>query len=806
MSWLMDFNYVARVMLKRPGFTVFTLLIMACGLGLSIYMYSLINTLAFKPLPFREGGRMVMVSPSINDLRLGDSPLSYLDYQTIKSSSQTLEEIGYYYGDIANVSIDGKAMRYIAIRGQSNLFEYTDTLPAQGRSFNQYDIVEGANPVAIIGDELWRTTLGGRPDILGQQLEINGVGTKIIGVMPKGYEFPMNNQVWLPTQLNDSKITRDNAPEVFMFAKLVPGKTLADANKDLEGIMKSLVTMYPATNTGRSAFAITFMDSFVGEDSKPIFAIMLFGVAFVLLLACCNVGNLLLARASERSKESAIRMAHGAPTFRLVCQMMLESTLICVLGGVLGILLAGWGLSLTNQVISAIVPDKPPFWWQLGLDVDVLFKAICLILVVSLLTGSLPAWRMTQCNITEVLRDGTRGAQSQRSGKLSRTLVIFEVLLSCTVLSLGAYLTAVVYEAKQIHYGINEQGLYTAKVSLPDHYGSQQAINFYRTLQNELQATSPDLKVGIMTKLPGEFTLTSKVVLEGQATLNDEQNLLPRANAISVLPGTLAMMGMQLQQGRFLDNSDDSTAQNVVVITDSFAQRYWPSESNVLGKKLRWADNDQWSTVVGVVSHVIQGRPFGHSKRMPSVYQSLLQQPQKQVSIVTRNPIQTNTRFDIEQTVAQLDTRLSVYHPRSMTQLLERNTAGMTYIAILFNLFGFIAMLLAGSGIYGVMAKTISQRYQELGIRRAMGATEGNIIKMLMIQGWLQLAIGLLLAAPIVFASVPLISNIIGISAISPIIIFILIATGIALIVSLAILVPAQKAIKQNPMFALREQ
>ncbi|MEL7287388.1 MAG: ABC transporter permease, partial [Pseudomonadota bacterium] len=222
----MDINHVIRVTLKRPGFTVFTL-IMACGLGLSIYMYSLINTLAFKPLPFADGERMVMVSPSINDLRLGDSPLSYVDYQAIKSSSRTLENLGFYYGDIANVSIDGKAMRYVAIRAQSDLFEYTDTQPAQGRNFNRFDIVEGANPVVIIGHQLWQNNLGGRTDILGQQIDINGVGTEIIGVMPAGYEFPMNNQVWLPTQLNESKITRDNAPEVFVFAKLAPGKTLS---------------------------------------------------------------------------------------------------------------------------------------------------------------------------------------------------------------------------------------------------------------------------------------------------------------------------------------------------------------------------------------------------------------------------------------------------------------------------------------------------------------------------------------------------------------------------------------------------
>ncbi|MFS1904598.1 ABC transporter permease (plasmid) [Vibrio lentus] len=806
MSWIIDINHVTRVTLKRPGFTVFTLMIMACGLGLSIYMYSLISILAFKPLPLTDGERMVMVSPSIKDLRLGDSPLSYVDYQVIKSSSRTLEGLGFYYGDVANISIDGKAMRYMAIRAQSELFEYTATQPALGRNFNQFDIVEGAKPVAIIGHQLWQNYLGGRIDILGQLIDINGVGTEIIGVMPTGYEFPMNNQVWLPTQINNSKITRENAPEVFVFAKLAQGKSLSDADKELSEIMTSLATMYPATNTGRSAFAITFMDSFVGEDSKPIFMVMLFGVAFVLLLTCCNVGNLLLARASERSKESAIRMAHGAPTFRLISQMMLESTLICVLGGGLGILLAGWGLTLTNQVIIAMVPDKPPFWWQLGLDADVLLKAFGLIVLASLLTGSLPAWRMTQCNITEVLRDGTRGAQSRRSGKLSRAIVIFEVLLSCTILSLAAYLTVVVYEAKQIHYGVNEQGLYTAKVSLPEQYSSQQSRNFYQALQSELKASLPELTVGIMTKLPGEFSMTRKVVLEGQVALNDEQNLLPRANFISVLPGTLAMMGVKLKQGRLLNNSDTTSTRNVIVITDSFAQRYWPGEHNILGKKLRGADDQQWSTVVGVVSHVIHGRPFGQSKRMPSVYQSLLQQPQRHLTIVTQSPSQVNIRFDIERVVTNLDAGLSVYNPKTMTQLLERNTVGLTYIAILFNLFGFVAVLLAGSGIYGVMAKTISQRSQELGIRRAMGATEANILKMLIIQSWRQLAVGLILSAPIVFVASPLIGNIIGTSAVSPMVLFTLIAAVIALIVSLATLVPAQKAIRKNPMFALREQ
>ncbi|MEZ8273223.1 ABC transporter permease [Vibrio splendidus] len=806
MSWLMDMNYVTRVMLKRPGFTVFTLLIMACGLGLCIYMYSLINTLAFKPLPFEDGKRMVMISPSINDVRLGDSPLNYLDYQAIKIKSQTLEDIGFYYGDVLNVNIDGKAIRYVAIRAKENFFNFTDTTPSFGRLFNNLDIIEGANPVAIIGHELWQTSLGGRTDILGQTLLINGVQTEVIGVMPEKYEFPMNNQIWLPSQIDESQVTEQNSPEIFAFAKLVPGSTLEDADIELKRIMRQQALIYPELNNGRSAFVITFMDSFVGEDSKPIFVVMLAGVFFVLLLACCNVGNLLLARASERSKESAIRRAHGAPTFRLIFQMMMESTLICVLGGILGILLAGWGLSLTNHLISSMVPDKPPFWWQLGLDLPIILKAAALILVVSLLTGSLPAWKMTHSNITEVLRDGTRGAQSRRGGKISRALVIFEVLLSCVVLSLGALLTSIVYEAKQIDYGIDTTNVYTSKVSFPDHYDQQALVSFYRSLQNGIEVDSTSIKSGIMTKLPGEFTLTKKLLLEGQTAIKEEQNLLPRANSIGVLPGTLSLLNVRLEQGTFLSDSDDLNSRKVVVITRSFAERYWPGQDNVIGKKLRWSDSDQWFTVTGVVSHVIQGRPFGHSKHMPSVYHSLLQQPKPHVSIVTYNPNKTNMRFEIEQAVSDLDNGLSVYQPKTLANLVERNTAGLTYIAIIFNIFGFTAVLLAGSGIYGVMAKTIEQRSQEIGIRRAMGATEGDIIQMLLKQGGIQLIIGLVLSGPIVFIASPMILRVIGNSAISPHFIFSVISIGITIVVGLATLIPALRAIKKNPIAALREQ
>ncbi|SHE97425.1 ADOP family duplicated permease [Vibrio gazogenes] len=808
MSWLFDLKYAVRLMLKRPGFTVFTMLIMACGLGLCIYMYSLINTLAFKPLSFPDGERMVMVSPSMNGIRFGDSPMSYADFKDIRDKSHRLEDIGYYYGDVANVSIDGKASHYIAIRSRSDLFAFTHTQPVMGRLFTDADTIEGANPVAVIGYELWQNYFGGRQDIIGQRVQINGIGTEIIGIMPLGYEFPMNNQIWLPSQLNEAKFTVENAPKVSVFAKLKPGIELADADVELQDIMASRASQYPEINTGRSAFTITFMDSFIGEDSKPIFLVMLLGVGFVLLLACCNVGNLLLARATERSKESAIRIAHGAPTFRLVIQMMWESTLICTLGGILGVLFAGWGLSLTNGLIRSIVPGKPAFWWELGLDADVLLKTILLVVIVSLVTGLLPAWKMTQCNINEVLRDGTRGAQSRSSGRISRILVIFEVALSCAVLSLGALLSLVVYEATKIDYGVQPQGIYTGKISLPDQYYNtpESLLTFYNRLQSDLESSPTISKAGMMSSVPGAFMVASKVELEGHQQLRSQQNLLPRANNVTVMPGTLKLLGVRLEEGRMLSLSDDQNSQKVVVITRSFAQRYWPEERHIIGKQIRWAGKDGWYTVVGIVSHVIQGRPFGYSKRMPTIYRSLMQAPVRNFSVVANSAQRENLTIPIERAVADIDTGLSVYQVKPLAQVIARNTAALTYIAILFNVFGMVAVLLAGSGIYGVMAKAISQRYQELGIRRALGATESRIIHMLMKQGWLQLLVGLLISGPIVMFAGPLITRILGHSPWSVWALFALTAAGISGVVSLATLLPALKAVRLRPMDALREQ
>ncbi|MFP1753654.1 ADOP family duplicated permease [Lonsdalea quercina] len=810
MSMIFDLRYACRLLLKRPGFSVFTMLIMAIGLGMCIYMYSVINGLVLKPLPFHDAERMVVVSPSINGVRLGDSPISYMDFMDLKAKSQRLEQLGYYYGDVANISLDGQASRYIAIRSEPDLFSFTGVQPELGRIYNQQDTGEGANPVAVISHEMWQNYFGGRQDILNRSFMVNGISTRIIGVMPEGFAFPMNNQIWLPSTLNPRHITVENAPSIQTFGKIKPGFSAEDVDAELKNIMDARAQQFPEINRGRSAFVITFMDSFMGEDSKPIFLIMLLAVGLVLLLACCNVGNMLLVRAIERSKETAIRIAHGAPPLRVVLQMMWESAIICCMGGVIGLLLAGWGLSLTNTLIVRVVPDQPPFWWHLGIDAATVIKTLALVALASLMTGALPAWKMVHSNVNDVLRDGTRGAQSRSSSRISRALVIFEVALSCAVLCIGALLSLVVAQASKIDYGVQQQNVWSAKVSLPDrtYPTALDSYNFDNRIVAELNAQPAVEQAGLISRLPGEFTPTSNVEIEGASYLRSNRNQYPRVNDVIAYPGTLEALGVNAQLGRLLNLHDDNRSQKVVVVTRSFIDRYLPGESMPIGKKIRWFEGDDrdWYTLVGVIPHIIQGRPFGHSKGMPTAYRSMLQAPQDQMSIIVKGMNHEDLSHTIQSSLSRIDSQLPAYQEKTLQEVVGRNTVGLSYISILFNLFGIMAVLLAGSGIYGVMAKTIHQRYAELGTRRALGATPANIISLILIQGWWQLAIGLVISLPVIGVVTPMILRIFGSQGIALTALFVAMALLIAAVVTVATLVPARRAIQIQPIDALRHQ
>ncbi|NKI73725.1 ABC transporter permease [Dickeya sp. CFBP 2040] len=806
---LFDIRYALRLLLKSPGFSAMTVLIMSCGLALTLYMVSVINTIMFSPLPYANGKNMVLLNAIVNGASLSDSGLNYLDYEDIKARNTTLENVGYFLGERADISDGNKAVSYMAIRSTEDLFSYTGVQPIKGRSFNQGDTEPGAEPVAVIGYNMWQNYFAGNASIVGLSVMVNGVRTRIIGVMPENFAFPFFHDLWLPSQLKASQfLTRKDAPEVSVYARLKPGISANEANNDLRGVMQDLAARYPETNKGLSAQVLTFQENFMGEETMPIFIVMLIAVAFVLILACCNVGNLLLARTTERAKEIAIRVALGSPAARLVMQMMWESLFICVLSGIIAILLAGWGLEITNSLLPGFVPNKIPFWWHLNLDGNTVILALILVALTAVTTSALPAWKITHGNFNDVLRDGTRGAQSRSAGRISRILVTFEVGLSCSILCISALLGVLVYQATRADYGVSTQDYLTGQINLnaTQYPNEQSRVLFYQKLQSALNTIPGAERTAITTSTAGQFTLPVQVDVDNSTNNSRDKWAYPLVNDVQVMPDSLAGMGIKTVQGREFSYSDDAQSQPVVVVSQSFAEQYWPGEKNVIGKRLRLrnAENQRWYNVIGVVPNVIHGRPFSALRDRATIYRSLQQQTAASVNVVVhaKNPAFLGPALIAA--VSQVDSSLSVSQIQTLDQRLARNTAGLHFIASLFMLFGLIAMILAATGIYAVMRNVINQRIQEIGVRMAIGATESVLLRMLMLQGGKQLLAGLVIGLPLALFVAPKLTRILGDGKTGFILLFTGVALTITLVVAAAVWFPSRRATRMSPADAIR--
>ncbi|WP_127959815.1 ADOP family duplicated permease [Serratia microhaemolytica] len=806
-----DIRYALRLLLKTPGFSLITVLIMSSGLALTLYMVSVINTIMFAALPYADSKNMVLLNTVVNRVSLSDSGINYLDYEVIKARNTTLDNVGYFFGERVDISDGNNAVSSVAIRATSELFAYTGVAPLTGRIFNQRDTELGAEPVTIISYKMWQHYFAGSASVLNLSMVINGVSTRIIGVMPKDFAFPFFHDLWLPSQLNPAQfLTRTDAPEVSVYARLKPGISIQQANDDLNMVMKTLAVDYPATNRGLSAQVLTFQENFIGEEALPIFFIMLLAVAFVLLLACCNVGNLLLVRTTERAKEIAIRVALGAPSSRLVMQMMWESLLVCLCSGMVAILLAGWGLEITNRVLPGLVPNNIPFWWQLSLAPSTIMLALLLVLLTAAVTSALPAWRITHGNFNQVLRDGTRGARSRRAGRLSRLLVIFEVGLSCSILCTSVLLGVLVYQATRADYGVSSQNYLVGQIHLnavqyPDQ---QHRILFYQQLQTALNAIPGAQRAAMTTSTVGQFTFPVQVDVDHVANSKREKWSYPLVNDVLVMPGSLSAMGITALQGREFAFSDDRQSQAVVVVSQSFAEQYWPGEKNVIGKRLRVrnADEQRWYSVIGVVPNVIHGRPFSVFRHRATIYRSLQQQTAATVNVLLQSSEPALLAPALVSAVRRIDSHLSVSQLQTLDQKLARNTAGLQFIASLFMLFGLVAMILAATGIYAVMRNVINLRIQEMGVRMAVGATEKMLLRMLMRQGGKQLLAGLILGLPLALLVAPKLSDILGDGTTEFMLLFSWVALTISLVVAVAIWLPSRRVMRMSPADAIRYQ
>lgn len=805
---LSDIKYAIRLLTKRPGFTILTTLVMTTGIGLSVYLFSFFNVMVFKALPFENGDTLVQMSASRNNFK-GMDMINLHDYYEIRKNVKGLGEFGAYRNVSLNVSGRDGARRYGGIAAEPNVFKLTRTKPILGREFTQAENQPGAERVVVIGYDVWRTQFGGDKNIIDQSLKINGDSHRIIGVMPEGYFFPYSSEMWVPLREDATKSNRGDAGSVFGLAHLNPGITIEDVDKELAIIMQRLEQRFPKTNTGVGAYITTIPMADI-EDGAPFIYSLHVVAVLILILAAINVANLLLARAIERGKETAIRVALGAPRFRLVMQMLWESVLICVTGGVIAVLLLAWGLEVTEGVTKSFFVEKPKFWWKFGVDSYTLSICIAFVIGTILTTGLLPAWKNSGADFNAVLRDGTRGALGKKAGRLNKVLVISEIFVSMTVLIAATVMSVVNFKATQADYGADPEGILSAQVLMTgSNYDTpEERAIFLKNLQARLENSTGIGKVMISSELPGEMGAKPNIAIEGREYTKDQG--YPQANYISILPGALKKLGVELREGRYFNSGDDGLDKTTVVVTESFVERHFPN-GNPIGKRIRNVEADgntpHWLTIVGVVEHTIQGESFGQNSKTPSIFRPATQDPTEQVTVAMEMKAEkSDVTHTLRDVLKSIDPELPAFNIELYTQSIERYTAPLIFITTVILLFGVAAAVLATSGIYGVMSNTINQRTQEIGVKRALGADESRITKEFLMTGVKQLLIGGIPGVIMGCMMGVAMSELFPVGIVDLTIISLVIITIVGGAVIIATYVPTKRALDMEPSQALRHE
>ena len=779
---------------------------MAVGIGLSLYLFSYANTMLHKDLSFEDGDTLIKLHSSRNGFR-NQGELNLHDYNEIRQSLKGISEFSTYTEQSVNISGRDGARRFNATLAEPNFFRMTRVKPVLGREFSQVENQKNAEPVVVIGHDIWQNQFLNDPKVIDQSIRIDGVNHRIIGVMPQGYYFPGNAEIWMPMKENVRQVSRNKAGRYYGVAHLKEDASEEDINRQLSVIMKRIEEVYPKTNGGISAYATTFPMSLAG-NSASLHQTMNIVAVLILILASINVGNLLLSRAVERRKETAIRVALGAPRSRLITQMLWESIIICTIGGVIGLAATSWGLEISEEIKASYSANKPIFWWKFGIDLFTIKLFFSIVIGTILVTGLVPAWRNSGADFNSALRDGTRGALGKKAGRLNRVLAISEIFLSIAVMIATGLIVVGNYKAITADFGVEPNKILTASLRLNENYDSleKQSI-FVDKLQSRLEASPGIGNVAIATALPSEYTRTQSIAIEGREYDANRDTSYPIVNYISLTTGSLEKLGVELKEGRYFNSGDKGADKRSVIVTESFTSRHFANESPI-GKRIQLVGVDgdlpNWITIVGVVEHTIHGHATGTRLTRPALYRPFSQAPQKRLTIATQMKSDAHTISEsLHKALASIDSELAAYAIESYDEKIGHKSAPLIFMGMLGLLFAIAAFILAASGIFAVVSNSISQRTQEIGVKRALGAWEQLITKEFLFAGFRQLLWG---GIPGIAAGCTMgyaLAKMTGDGYdLLPIIAFVMFII-ISIVVMLATYLPTKKALEMEPNDAL---
>jgi len=804
-----DLRFALRTLIKKPGYTFVLILALALGIGANTAIFSVVNAVLFRPLPYKNAERLVWIwsTNPRNDIEF--EVASAPDYNDWKTQNQSFEEMGAFVSTRLTLTSNGEPERYDGAYVSDGFFEVLDAQPIIGRTFTPEENKPNSAHVIVLSHGLWQRRFGGDPKIVGDAITINGSPYTVVGIMPAVFKHPRpeaNRQaeMWIPLQVDYAKAGR-RGDYLGVIARLKPNVAIEQSRAEIKTIAAQLEQQYPDSNTGWSTLVVPLHERFVG-DVQPVLMVLLGAVFFLLLIACANVANLLLARAAARQKEMAIRTAMGARRGRIVRQLLTESLLLAILGGALGLLLAMWGI----EALVALSPGNIPRLNEISLDGRVLAFTFGVSLVTGVLFGLFPAWQASNPNLNETLKEGGRGTtESGRGGRVRRALVVAEVALALVPLIGAGLMVKSFMRLQEVNPGFNPERVLAVEVYLPGttYKEGAQATAFYKELLTKVQNLPGVEAAGAIDTLPlsgGGNVLAFYV--EGHPLQPTDKT--PDAEYRVVTPEYFQTMNIPLLRGRYLSEQDGPNVPWAFVINDTLARRYFGDEDPI-GKRMNLGDakDPEWYTVVGIVQDT-RHESLG-ADPYPQMYTVNTQVSRRSMVMVARTTGDPGKMIaNVRSTVAAMDSTLALNNARTMAQVMAESIARPRFNMLLMALFAVVALLLAAVGIYGVMAYSVTQRTHEIGVRMALGASSADVLKMVVRQGMALTLFGVGIGLAGAFIITRLISSLLSgllfqVGTHDPLT-FVGIALLLALVALLACWIPARRATRVDPMVALR--
>jgi predicted permease len=828
---LQDLRIGLRVLVKERAFCALAVFVLALGVAAVTTQFSVVNAVLLRGFAFPNAERLMnvrFIDPSSASFFGVNGRILSMDFEEFRTEQRSFEMMAAYLnGSTVNVTTEGPPQRYTGAYVTEDFLRILGVGPILGRDFMAADNQPGAPKVALVGYAIWQRDFGGSPEIVGKSVTINGAPATIIGVMPPGFAFPVNEDLWIPLYsefpVTPRADSRANAPAVLGLVK--PEVPITQAEAEITRFAARFAEAYPDTNKQFNAGLVEpLIKSFTPLPLRGTLLTMLAFCAGVLLIACVNVMNMQFARAMLRMRELAVRSSLGATRSRLIRQMLTESLLLASAGAVLGVGLAYFSIDWLNAAVFNM-ENPPPSWMRFDLDAPVLAFTVSATMAAAILSGLLPAWMSSRVSPVSVLREGGRGATSGRIGVLTRGLVVLQIVVTC-VLLIGALLQVrSLVEQQAIDYGYDTQGLLSARMGLMDaDYPTPEARKqFYDRVLRELDRSPEFAGVALTNRLRMVFSGNTPIEIEGKAY--NERRDRPNANVEQISPGFTPLIGQDVVDGRAFTDEDLNSTRPLAIVNTAFAQKHFGNESAV-GRRFRAGDGSgpygPWRTIIGVVTTVRMMPPFNNPNVDASgfyvpFYSSVVGPADEKLVgsqfatvVVKPRPGQRPEALinTLRREINKLDPNLPLYFVGTPKQNIDGFITPSRIIATMFSLFGLVAVALAAVGIYGVMSFSVNRRTQEFGVRMALGAHHAQILGMVLSQGARQVGLGLLLGIGLALAlatigNTAIANTLFNVSARDPLT-YAAVVVLIVMVSLLAVLVPGQRAARVDPVIALR--